>query len=124
MGACCGKPERKEGYVLGGSNSSSTASQQHNLNVVSSESANQTAPTTTGATTQGHLLGGSAPNPKAGDRELSPSALAAQKRADAAASRGVQAGGGKLAKKLAEERGKTHHEPDDKLPEHAGSQWN
>ncbi|KAF9968963.1 hypothetical protein BGZ73_008962 [Actinomortierella ambigua] len=123
MGACCGKPERKEGYVLGGSNSSSTASQQHNTNAISSESSKQTAPAATGATVQGrgHVLGGVAPNPAAGERELSPSALAAQRRADAAANRGVQTGGGKLAKKLAEERGKTHHEPEDKLPEHAGA---
>ncbi|KAG0234445.1 hypothetical protein BGW42_006655 [Actinomortierella wolfii] len=120
MGACCGKPERKEGYVLGGINSSS--SQPSKIQETKASGTKNAHGQSQG---QGHVLGGSAPKPPAGgDSGLSPSALAAQKRAEAAANRGVQAGGGKLAKKLAEQRGKSHHEPEDKLPEHAGSQWN
>ncbi|KAF9350566.1 hypothetical protein BGX26_011269 [Mortierella sp. AD094] len=105
MGACCGKPDRKsQGYVLGSSNTSSTASAAHPT------SASATATPVAKSKVQppntaGHTLGGpSSPPPAArAPGELSASALAAQKRAEAAEKRGVQQGGGKLAKKLADQ---------------------
>ncbi|KAF9426321.1 hypothetical protein BGZ94_006673 [Podila epigama] len=92
MGACCGKPDRKsQGYVLGGSNTSSNASAQaagssnaQRLGTASGKAnQNNTSTTTTSA---GQTLGaasGSAGNARP-QGELSASALAAQKRAEAA----------------------------------------
>lgn len=82
MGACCGKPDRKnEGYVLGGSNASSNASAapQPGIEAGKAKPINTTATASTSG--GGHTLGSSPSSAPQG--ELSASALAAQKRAEA-----------------------------------------
>jgi len=82
MGACCGKPDRKsEGYVLGGSNTSSNASTVPNAQRPGAE-AGKAKPINVTASSSGggHTLGSPSSAPQG---ELSASALAAQKRAEA-----------------------------------------
>lgn len=84
MGACCGKPDRKgQGYVLGGSNTSSNASAQPEGQRLGTAAGKAKAQQTTPS--QGQALGGDTPTPPAQrpQGELSASALAAQKRAEA-----------------------------------------
>ncbi|KAF9923124.1 hypothetical protein FBU30_006774 [Linnemannia zychae] len=121
MGACCGKPDRKgQGYVLGGSNVSSNAS--------ASEQRPGAAAGKAKATQQsgGQTLGGSGTSapPRTQPGELSQSALAAQKRAEAAERRGVQQGGGQLAKKLADKKKQSPYAVEESLPEPTNAQWN
>jgi hypothetical protein len=77
MGACCGKPDRKgQGYVLGASNTSSNASApEQQLGTAAGKAKAQSAGQTLGGS-------GSAGSPRV-QGELSQSALAAQKRAEA-----------------------------------------
>ncbi|KAF9096403.1 hypothetical protein BGX27_001131 [Mortierella sp. AM989] len=113
MGACCGKPDRKnQGYVLGGaSNTSSNASTPH----ANPATAGKAKATPAHQKTGGNSLGGSSsPQPPG---ELSASALAAQKRAEAAEKRGVQQGGGKLAKKLADQNKQSPFAVEEPVPE-------
>ncbi|KAF9560063.1 hypothetical protein EC968_006365 [Mortierella alpina] len=118
MGACCGKPDRKgQGYVLGGSNTSSNASAQPEGQRPGTAAGKAKAQQT--ISSQGKVLGGDSPTPPAQrpQGELSASALAAQKRAEAAERRGVQQGGGQLSKKLAEEKKKSAFAVEEPMPE-------
>ncbi|KAF9287065.1 hypothetical protein BGZ68_002279 [Mortierella alpina] len=125
MGACCGKPDRKgQGYVLGGSNTSSNASAQPEGQRLGTAAGKAKAQQTTPS--QGQALGGDTPTPPAQrpQGELSASALAAQKRAEAAERRGVKQGGGQLSKKLAEEKKKSPFAIEEPMPEPTNTQWN
>ncbi|KAG0264314.1 hypothetical protein BG011_007062 [Mortierella polycephala] len=105
MGACCGKPDRKsKGNVLGSINKTSNTT----TNAQSKSPQAPHAPHASQSTQRGQRLdeGVVAPSLSRTQQGLSPSALAAEKRAKAAETRGLQAGGGKLAKKLAEEKKK------------------
>ncbi|KAF9135095.1 hypothetical protein BGW39_004727 [Mortierella sp. 14UC] len=131
MGACCGKPDRKDqGYVLGGSNTSSNASalEQQRLGTAAGKAkAQAAAQKQQQTTTTGQTLGGSgsaASPPRRVEGELSQSALAAQKRAEAAEKRGVQQGGGQLAKKLADKNKQSPYAVEESLPEPTNTQWN
>lgn len=83
MGACCGKSDRKgQGYVLGASNTSSNASAQDQQRL-GTAAGKAKAPVPQQQQSAGQTLGGgSASSPRA-QGELSQSALAAQKRAEA-----------------------------------------
>ncbi|KAG0319640.1 hypothetical protein BGZ97_001762, partial [Linnemannia gamsii] len=111
MGACCGKPDRKgQGYVLGASNTSSNASApEQQLGTAAGKAKAQSAGQTLGGS-------GSAGSPRV-QGELSQSALAAQKRAEAAEKRGVQQGGGQLAKKLADKKKQSPYAIEESMPE-------
>ncbi|KAF9295007.1 hypothetical protein BGZ88_002932 [Linnemannia elongata] len=125
MGACCGKPDRKgQGYVLGASNTSSNASapDQQRLGTAAGKAKAAAVPQQQQSSGQ-TLGGGSAGSPRA-QGELSQSALAAQKRAEAAEKRGVQQGGGQLAKKLADKKKQSPYAVEESLPEPANAQWN
>ncbi|KAG0324804.1 hypothetical protein BGZ99_001420 [Dissophora globulifera] len=123
MGACCGKPDRKNpGYVLGGANntpSNNTSATPASGAVAGKGSKQQTAQA-------GHTLGGSASpaSPPRQQGELSASALAAQKRAEEAKMRGVQSGGGALAKKLAKQQQESPFAIEQPVPEPTNTQWN
>ncbi|KAF9913112.1 hypothetical protein EC991_003571 [Linnemannia zychae] len=125
MGACCGKPDRKDqGYVLGGSNTSSNASapEQRLGTAAGKAKAQAAAQKQQQANTTGQTLGGSgsvASPPRRTEGELSQSALAAQRRAEAAEKRGVQQGGGQLAKKLADKKKQSPYAVEESLPEPA-----
>ncbi|KAG0202915.1 hypothetical protein BGX33_009393 [Mortierella sp. NVP41] len=130
MGACCGKPDRKDqGYVLGSSNTSSNASATPRggggepLGTAAGKAKAQQQQQQQSA---GQTLGGSgsATGPTGTQHELSQSALAAQKRAEAAEKRGVQQGGGQLAKKLADKKKQSPYAVEESLPEPANAQWN
>ncbi|KAF9173603.1 hypothetical protein BGX20_002696 [Mortierella sp. AD010] len=119
MGACCGKPDRKSGgYVLGGTSTSSAPSTAVSASTTPVGKSKVQPPSTAG-----HSLGGS-PSAARVPGELSASALAAQKRADAAERRGVQQGGGKLAKKLADQTKQSPFAVEEPMPEPTNSQWN
>ncbi|KAF9309104.1 hypothetical protein BG003_010215 [Podila horticola] len=123
MGACCGKPDRKnEGYVLGGSNASSNASAapQPGIEAGKAKPINTTATASTSG--GGHTLGSSPSSAPQG--ELSASALAAQKRAEAAEKRGVQQGGGKLSQKLAQQKQQSPYAAEEQAPGRANADWN
>ncbi|KAF9194877.1 hypothetical protein BGZ51_007097 [Haplosporangium sp. Z 767] len=120
MGACFGKPDRKsQGYVLGSANTSSnaTATAGQRLGTTTNAKSKSSQPPQSAQSGQ-RLDGGiAAPSPSRTPGGLSPSALAAEKRAEAAEKRGVQAGGGKLAKKLAEEKKKSPYAIEEPVPE-------
>ncbi|KAG0054966.1 hypothetical protein BGZ83_009950 [Gryganskiella cystojenkinii] len=128
MGACCGKPSQKDqGYVLGGSNTSSNASsvpagQRLGTAAQLQQQQQQSKPTPV-SPSQGQTLGGGSSRPSP-TGELSASALAAQKRAEAAERRGVQQGGGQLAKKLAQDKKTSPFAVQETLPEPTNTQWN
>ncbi|KAG0274756.1 hypothetical protein BGZ95_009497 [Linnemannia exigua] len=129
MGACCGKPDRKgQGYVLGGSNTSSNASApEQRLGTAAGKATAQPAQQQQQQPVTGQTLGGSgsaASPPGRAEGQLSQSALAAQKRAEAAEKRGVQQGGGKLAKKLADKKKQSPYAIEESLPEPTNAQWN
>ncbi|KAF9438153.1 hypothetical protein BGZ76_009527 [Entomortierella beljakovae] len=117
MGACCGKPRHSDGYVLGGSNTSSNASAPPGKTTAARQ---QQVPKPSSG---GNTLGASSPSspPRAAPGDLSASALAAQKRAEAAENRGVQQGGGKLAKKLAEQNKQSPFAAEEAMPEQMNS---
>ncbi|KAF8944943.1 hypothetical protein BGZ47_003491 [Haplosporangium gracile] len=120
MGACCGKPDRKgQGYVLGASSTSSNASAPEQPLGTAAGKPKAATQQSAGQT----LGGGSASSPRV-QGELSQSALAAQKRAEAAEKRGVQKGGGQLAKKLAAKQKQSPYAVEESLPEPTNSQWN
>ncbi|KAF9086345.1 hypothetical protein BGX23_008946 [Mortierella sp. AD031] len=132
MGACCGKPDRKDqGYVLGSSNTSSNASATPRggggeplgtaAGKAKAQQQQQQQQQSAGQTLGGS---GSATGPTGTQHELSQSALAAQKRAEAAEKRGVQQGGGQLAKKLADKKKQSPYAVEESLPEPANAQWN
>ncbi|KAG0207736.1 hypothetical protein BGX28_001069 [Mortierella sp. GBA30] len=124
MGACCGKPDRKsQGYVLGGSNASAEPDGHQPGAVATGKAKTQSPSSQRGG---GQTLGNSqAPATQRTPGELSASALAAQKRAEAAENRGVQQGGGKLSKKLAEDKKKSPFAVEEPTPELANAaQWN
>ncbi|KAF9206397.1 hypothetical protein BGZ49_002543 [Haplosporangium sp. Z 27] len=127
MGACCGKPSRKDqGYVLGGSNATSTNTSSIPKAQQQTKSTTITTTTTT-TTTGGRTLGGSPsslPPPTTREGQLSASALAAQKRAEAAENRGVKQGGGKLAKKLADQNKQSPFAVEERMPEPTNADWN
>ncbi|KAG0296754.1 hypothetical protein BGZ96_008614 [Linnemannia gamsii] len=127
MGACCGKPNRKDqGYVLGGSNTSSNASAPEQRLGTAAGKAKVAQQQQQQHHSVGQTLGGesgSAGSPRA-QGELSQSALAAQKRAEAAEKRGVQQGGGQLAKKLADKKKQSPYAVEESMPEPTNSQWN
>ncbi|KAF9215130.1 hypothetical protein CPC16_000520 [Podila verticillata] len=123
MGACCGKPDRKsQGYVLGGSNTSSNASAVPNAQRPGAE-AGKAKPINAAASSSGggHSLGSPSSAPQG---ELSASALAAQKRAEAAEKRGVQQGGGKLSQKLAQQKQQSPYAVEEEAPGRANADWN
>ncbi|ORZ26919.1 hypothetical protein BCR41DRAFT_419354 [Lobosporangium transversale] len=131
MGACCGKPNRKgQGYVLGDSNTPSNASATKtsantNTNTnTNTKTQTQTQTLNSGGRTLGDSGAASASTSPRTPNELSPSALAAQKRAEAAGKRGVQQGGGQLAKKLADRNKKSPYAVEEQLPEPTNAQWN
>lgn len=86
MGACCGKPDRKgQGYVLGGSNTSSNASAPEQQLGTAAGKAKAVQQQQQQQHSAGQTLGGES-GPAGSPRvqgELSQSALAAQKRAEA-----------------------------------------
>ncbi|KAF8925309.1 hypothetical protein BGZ58_000917 [Dissophora ornata] len=113
MGACCGKPDRKsQGNVLGSGNPSSNTSAV----APGGPSAIAAGKAKTTQQSGAKTLGGSPSSPRQ-QGELSASALAAQKRAEAAENRGVQQGGGKLAKKLAKEKQQSPFVVEQPMPE-------
>ncbi|KAG0091449.1 hypothetical protein BGZ93_005903 [Podila epicladia] len=124
MGACCGKPDRKnEGYVLGGSNTSSNASAAPQRPGTEAGKAKPINTTTTASTSGGgHTLGSNPSSAPQGG--LSASALAAQKRAEAAEKRGVQQGGGKLSQKLAQQKQQSPYAVEEQVPGRANADWN
>ncbi|KAG0037654.1 hypothetical protein BGZ82_002105 [Podila clonocystis] len=123
MGACCGKPDRKnEGYVLGGSNTSSNASAPQRPGPEAGKAAPINTTTTASTSGGGHTLGTSASSAPQG--ELSASALAAQKRAEAAEKRGVKQGGGKLSQKLAQQKQQSPYAVEEQVPGRANADWN
>jgi len=83
MGACCGKPDRKgQGHVLGGANTSTVVPAGQRLGTTAGKAKlQQQSQTPASPSSQGQTLGGSSQTPPTG--ELSASALAAQKRAEA-----------------------------------------
>ncbi|KAF9152837.1 hypothetical protein BG015_004618 [Linnemannia schmuckeri] len=116
MGACCGKPDRKgQGYVLGASNTSSNASAPEQR--LGTAAGKAKAATQQQQQSAGQTLGGGPTNSPRVQGELSQSALAAQKRAEAAENRGVQKGGGQLAKKLADKKKQSPYVVEESLPE-------
>ncbi|KAI1307293.1 hypothetical protein EDD11_004544 [Mortierella claussenii] len=132
MGACCGKPDRKnQGYVLGGSNTSSNASAPGHGVEASRPAGTATAAGQAGKAKAQQQQNGGAPAQTLGGTpaprtqgELSASALAAQKRAEAADKRGVKQGGGQLAKKLADQKKQSPYAVEEQLPEPTNTQWN
>ncbi|GJJ73564.1 hypothetical protein EMPS_05922 [Entomortierella parvispora] len=121
MGACCGKPDRKgQGHVLGGANTSTVVPAGERLGTTAGKAKVQQQSQT--PSSQGQTLGGSSQPAPTG--ELSASALAAQKRAEAAERRGVQQGGGQLAKKLAQDKKTSAFAVQEAAPEPTNTQWN
>ncbi|KAG0367307.1 hypothetical protein BGZ54_004097 [Gamsiella multidivaricata] len=122
MGACFGKPDRKnQGYVLGGGNASSNGT----AGAPTTASGKTPAQQPQHQQSKGNSLDGvSSAAPVRVQGELSASALAAQKRAEAAEKRGVQQGGGKLAKKLAKEKQQSPYAIEQPMPEPTNTQWN
>ena len=84
MGACCGKPDRKgQGYVLGASNTSSNASAPDQQRLGTAAGKAKAVPVPQQQQSAGQTLGGGSPSSPRAQGELSQSALAAQKRAEA-----------------------------------------